>query len=116
MILLFPFSLFCTERRPFENRLHIFLFPLINFQLDLICSEISVSGTPGDLSAMLVLINVLSPFFAICISASAWVAAGFWVFAALMGDPDGQDGKDDGIEAVMRLRRWWERWLERAIR
>jgi len=116
MILLSPFCFICNECRPFRNRLHFFLFPPISFQLGLIYSEIRVSGTPSDRSAMLILINICSPFYAICISASAWVAAGFWVFVALMGNPDGQDGKDDGREAVMGVRRWWERWLERAIR
>ena len=46
---------------------------------------------------------------------SAWVAAGFWAFAAIMGDPDGQDGKDDGRAAVLGVRKWWEKWLARAI-
>ena len=64
---------------------------------------------------MLVVVNICSPFYAVWILASAWVAAGFWAFAMIMGNPDGKDGKDDGREAVMGIRRWWERWLERAL-
>ena len=68
---------------------------------------------------MLVLTNVFGPVYAIWIAASAWVAAGFWAFTAIMGDPDGRDGhggKDDGRAAVLGVRRWWETWLARAIR
>ena len=64
---------------------------------------------------MLVIVNLFGPIYAVWIAVSAWVAAGFWAFAAIMGDPDGQDGRDDGRAAVMGVRAWWERWLERAI-
>lgn len=116
IIMIFPLCFLCNNCRPFRSRLHFFLLPPISFQLGLVYSEIGISNTSGDLPAMLVLINTLSPLYAICMSAAAWVAAGFWVFVTLMGDPDGQDGKDDGREAVMGVRRWWERWVQRAIR
>lgn len=115
ILLLLPFSFFCTERKPLRSQLHFFLTPPIGFQLGLIYSDIRVSTTVGDDVSMLILVNMCSPFYAIWISASAWVAAFFWAFTAIMGDPDGKDGKDDGREAVMGVRRWWERWLERAL-
>lgn len=68
---------------------------------------------------MLVLINLFGPIYAVWVAASALVAAAFWAFATIMGDPDGRDGmrgKDDGRAAVLGVRRWWEGWLERGIR
>ena len=69
---------------------------------------------------MLVLVNILSPVYALGICMAAWVAAGFWFFAAILGDPNVKDenerGKDDdGRTAVMTVRRWWERWLMRGL-
>ncbi|KAL8823294.1 MAG: hypothetical protein Q9191_005990 [Dirinaria sp. TL-2023a] len=84
--------------------------------LGLVYSDIRVPATVGDDASILILVNLCSPFYAIWVSASAWVAAFFWAFTAIMGDPDGKDGKDDGREAVMGVRHWWERWLGRALR
>lgn len=65
---------------------------------------------------MLMLINLLSPIYALGIAISAWVAAAFWCYAAILGDPDGRDSKNDGVVAVMGVRRWWEVWLKRSVR
>ena len=65
---------------------------------------------------MLILLNLLSPVYAVAIALSACVAAMFWFYAAILGDPGGRDGKDDGRAAVMGVRGWWERWLERGIK
>lgn len=66
---------------------------------------------------MLLLVNILSPIYAIGICLSAWVAALFWFYAAILGDPDTgcRDGRDDGRAAVLGVRRWWEKWLEQAL-
>lgn len=65
---------------------------------------------------MLFLVNILSPIYAVGIGLSAWVAALFWFYAAILGDPDGEyrDGRDDGRAAVLGVRRCWEGWLEQA--
>ena len=116
VILLFPLCILCSNHKPFSHQLHFFLSPPIGFQLGLIYSEHNVSSSPGEHPAMLIVINLCSPFYAVWISVSAWVAAAFWAFTTIMGNPDGKDRKDDGREAVMGVRRWWERWLGRALR
>ena len=65
---------------------------------------------------MLFVVNILSPIYAIGIGLSAWVAALFWFYAAILGDPDGgcRDSSDDGRAAVRGVMRWWEGWLEQA--
>lgn len=65
---------------------------------------------------MLFLVNILSPIYAIGIGLSAWVAALFWFYAAILGDPEGgcRDSRDDGRAAVLGVMRWWEGWLEQA--
>ena len=65
---------------------------------------------------MLVTVHLVSPFLSLGVALAAWVAAGFWVFAVIMGNPDGTERKDDGKAAVLGVRKWWESWLARAIR
>ena len=65
---------------------------------------------------MLILVHIFSPVIALGIAFSAWVAAVFWAYAAILGDPDGRDGNDDGKATVLGVGAWWERWLERGLR
>lgn len=44
----------------------------------------------------------------------AWTAAFFWVFAMMLGNPDGTERKDDGRAAVLGVTRWWQIWLGKA--
>lgn len=64
---------------------------------------------------MLILVNILSPLYSIGIAIAAWVAAGFWVTAAILGDPNSvqeknshdnnQDASDDYERRRSRRRR-----------
>ena len=111
LILLSPFC-FCTSRANFPAQIIRYFAPPLDTQLGLICSPIiPVLHKPS----MLVLINLLSPIYALGIAISAWVAAAFWCYAAILGDPDGRDSKNDGVVAVMGVRWWWEVWLSRAV-
>lgn len=65
---------------------------------------------------MLVLVHLLSPFVSLGVAGAAWVAASFWFYAAIIGDPDGTRGKDDGRAAVLGVQAWWESWLMRCSR
>lgn len=110
--LLSPFC-FCTTRANFLSQLIRYLAPPVDTQLGLICSPV----TPAlHKPSMLVLIILFSPIYALGIALSAWIAAAFWCYAAILGDPDGRDNKNDGVAAVMGVRRWWEVWLKRAVR
>ncbi|EXJ83195.1 hypothetical protein A1O1_06814 [Capronia coronata CBS 617.96] len=64
----------------------------------------------------LFLIHLVSPILSIPNAVAAWVVAVFWVFAIIMGNPDGTEKRDDGRAAVLILRDWWEKVLLYAIR
>ncbi|OQU99785.1 hypothetical protein CLAIMM_05367 [Cladophialophora immunda] len=64
----------------------------------------------------LVLIHIVSPLISIGNAIAAWIVAVFWVFAIIMGNPDGTERRDDGRASVLLLRDWWERCLLFAIR
>ncbi|CEJ53810.1 hypothetical protein PMG11_00151 [Penicillium brasilianum] len=63
---------------------------------------------------MSLLVLTLSPLFSIAILLCAWTAASFWVFAMVMGNPDGTERKDDGRAAVLGVCKWWHTWLGKA--
>ncbi|KAL8852153.1 MAG: hypothetical protein Q9221_002976 [Calogaya cf. arnoldii] len=124
LILLSPITVFVRPRKPLAHQFHTRLTPPINYQLRFVCStyrsdihsninsEEHRRGNPVLLS----LINILSPVYAAGIAVTAWVAAGFWFTALILGDPDGRDKKDDGRTVVLGVRRLWERWLIRGLR
>lgn len=120
LILLSPLSLLITSYPSLQTQLRTFLSPPINAQLDFILSSSTLLVSPDDDEpanpVMLFLVNILSPIYAIGIGLSAWVAALFWFYAAILGDPEGgcRDSRDDGRAAVLGVMRWWEGWLEQA--
>ena len=65
---------------------------------------------------LLILIHLISPLISIGVAIAAWVTAGFWVFTSIMGNPDGTEHRDDGADAVLAVRNWWEGCLLKAIR
>ncbi len=64
----------------------------------------------------LVLISMLSPLYAMAMALATWVAGVFWFYTAILGNPDGKEDRDDGREAVLTVRGWWERWLIRSLK
>ena len=64
----------------------------------------------------LIIVLLLSPFLSLALLLVAWTAAFFWVFALLLGNPDGTERRDDGRAAVLGVCRWWQRWLGKARR
>ena len=112
-IILMPLHL-CTTRRPLRWQISDLLLPALDLQLRLIYSDCDTSLSAR--TPILVFVSVLSPIYAAVIAVAAWVAAFFWAYAAILGDPDGLgQPHDDGRAAVLRVRRWWERWLERSL-
>jgi hypothetical protein len=85
----------------------------LNWQLHLIYSH---AASTDYSPSMLVVVHLFSPVIAIGVAISAWTAAFFWFFSAILGDPAGQDGHNDGKESILGVRNWWERWLSRALR
>ena len=72
---------------------------------------------------MLVLVNALAPVVALGVSIAAWVAAAFWMFANILGNPNKDQGQEkvdedrnEGQAAVLGVRSWWDAWLMRGLR
>jgi hypothetical protein len=66
---------------------------------------------------MLVIVHLFSPIVAIGVAIGAWTSAFFWFFSAILGDPAGQDeDHNDGKDSLLGVRRWWDKWLSRALR
>ncbi|KAL6247969.1 hypothetical protein RBB50_005317 [Rhinocladiella similis] len=66
--------------------------------------------------ACLVLIHLISPLISLGNAVAAWIVAVFWLFAIIMGNPDGTEKRDDGRATVLMLRDWWEKCLLYAVR
>ncbi|KAJ4297645.1 hypothetical protein N0V90_005539 [Kalmusia sp. IMI 367209] len=111
-LLLQPFRLF-SSRSTLPTQLTTFLAPPLNLQLHLIYS---FSSSTEYSAPMLVVVHLFSPFVAVGVAIAAWTAAFFWFFSAILGDPAGQDGHNDGKESILGVRNWWDRWLSRALR
>ncbi|CAL5869758.1 uncharacterized protein PFLUO_LOCUS3988 [Penicillium psychrofluorescens] len=62
----------------------------------------------------LILVLMLSVFGCLAILLSVWTAAFFWVFAMMLGNPDGTERRDDGRAAVLGVCKWWQTWLAKA--
>ncbi|KAL4933562.1 uncharacterized protein BDV17DRAFT_287213 [Aspergillus undulatus] len=62
----------------------------------------------------LLMVLLLSSLMSFGLLLLAWTAAFFWVFAMILGNPDGTERKDDGRAAVLGVTRWWQIWLSRA--
>ncbi|KAK5148765.1 hypothetical protein LTR04_000535 [Oleoguttula sp. CCFEE 6159] len=117
LILLFlsqPLRL-CSTRTSFRAQCIAWLAPSLNLQLSLIYST-AASSTDSYGVAMLLVIYLLSPIVSLGVAIAAWVAAVFWIFSAIVGDPSGPSSHNDGKETVLGVRAWWERWLTRALR
>ena len=109
-IVLTPFSL-CARRKPLSQQLIRTLSPVIRVQLRMIYSDKTEALTQIR-AGRLALVAILSPFYAFWIAMSAWVAGFFWLYAAILGEPNVGEGKEmEGKAAVRGVRKWWENWL-----
>lgn len=109
----------CTILSPFRNQVCHFLAPTLGLQLHCIYSPAlpRPSNENDSYSASgLVLVHVAAPLLSIGVAVAAWVVAVYWGLASIVGDPAGSDGRDDGKEAVLGLRGWWERLLHNGAR
>lgn len=113
-----------SKKKSFSQQLTDFLAPPLRLQLYFIYSSV-VSDSYGSYSPpLLILVNIFSPLVSVGVAISAWIAAIFWCYAAVLGDPDGSDrpgnsyGKEynDGKASVLLVRAWWKRWLTKALR
>ncbi|KAL2001307.1 hypothetical protein VTN02DRAFT_1927 [Thermoascus thermophilus] len=75
-----------------------------------------LSLTESYSAGALISVHLLSPFLSLGLLLAAWTAASFWVFAVIVGNPDGTERRDDGRAAVLGVGSWWRRWLAKARR
>ncbi|KAL9603622.1 MAG: hypothetical protein Q9179_002140 [Wetmoreana sp. 5 TL-2023] len=126
LLLFSPITLCCRYCIPLKQRFVDFLAPPIHLQLGLVFSALEHASDGLEKSEeyirqtsdifRLVMINILSPIYAAGIAVTAWVAAGFWFTALILGDPDGRDKRDDGRAVVLGVRGLWEKWLKNGLR
>lgn len=108
----------CSKRPTFGQQLAGLLGPTLNLQLRCIYKPLAPHANEDASyhTFMLAAVHILSPFLSFIMMFAAWVLAIYWMSSKMVGDPAGQDKRDDGKETVLGLRRWWERWLMRSVK
>jgi len=89
----------------FKNHLDMMYAPSVDYAFEW-------DFRPG----MLIGIHLIAPIISIGVSAATFITGAFWVFTHIMGNPDGTERRDDGADAVLAVRNWWESCLLKAIR
>lgn len=62
----------------------------------------------------LILVLMVAPILSMGLLLAVWIAAFFWIFAMILGNPDGTEKKDDGRAAVLGVNGWWQTWLHKS--
>ena len=108
----------CARRPTFGQQLAGLLGPTLNLHLRCIYTPLPpyANEDASYHTFMLAAVHILSPFLSFVMMFAAWTLAVYWVSSKIVGDPAGQDRRDDGKETVLGLRRWWERWLMRSVK
>ena len=108
----------CARRPTFDQQLAGLLGPTLNLQLRCIYTPLPpyANEDASYHTFMLAAVHILSPFLSFVMMFAAWTLAVYWISSKIVGDPAGQDKRDDGKETVLGLRRWWERWLMRSVK
>jgi hypothetical protein len=91
--------------------------PVFRNHLQMICARSLDQVHTFEFSPVcLLLVHIVSPILSLGNAVAAWIVAVFWLFAIIMGNPDGTERRDDGRATVLMLRDWWERCLLYATR
>jgi len=107
----------CARRITFGQQLASLLGPALNLQLKSIYTPLPPYANEDCVfhPGMLVFVHLVSPILSIGVAVAAWVVACYWLMAGMVGDPAGMDKRDDGVETVLGLRRWWENLMLKGI-
>ncbi|KAE8371633.1 hypothetical protein BDV26DRAFT_122259 [Aspergillus bertholletiae] len=99
-----------------QLHIHERLVRLRGFTTQSVYDDADGSSDPNEHYSIFGLIAVLllSSLLSIAFLLLVWTAAFFWVFAMVLGNPDGTERKDDGRAAVLGVCRWWHMWLYKA--
>lgn len=116
LLLLSPIHL-VRKQMSLGDRLIRVLAPLFRKQLQMMyATSVHDAYTFEFKPVTLVLVHLASPLLSFGVAIAAWVSFAFWVFAFIMGNPDGTERRDDGRDAVLSVRNWWERYFLKALK
>jgi hypothetical protein len=116
LLLLTPLHL-CRSACDLSNSIVRFISPILRQHLRLLNAETAESRHDLLFKPLsLIVVYLAAPIFSLGVAIAAWVSASFWVFAIIMGNPDGTERRDDGRATVLAVRNWWERYLLWAVR
>lgn len=109
--------LLCRPQSSLSTSLIRVIAPVFRHHLQMLCAPSVDNAHTFDFSPVgLVLVQLTSPILSIGVALVSWIVAVFWLFALIMGNPDGTEKRDDGRAAVLMVRDWWERYFLYAIR
>jgi hypothetical protein len=113
LIIVTPFRLCKTSS--FEVSAIQVLAPLFRLHLRLMYAASAHDAGELEFEAgPLIAVQVASPVVSMGVAIAEWIAAPFWIFAIMMGNPDGTERRDDGRATVLAIRDWWEQCLLKA--
>jgi hypothetical protein len=114
LFIFIPFQL-CKSSSSFEVLAIRALAPVLRLHLRLMYAESARDADEFEFKAgRIIAVQVVSPVVSIGVAFAEWVAAPFWIFAIIIGNPDGTERRDDGKATVLAIRNWWEQCLLRA--
>ncbi|KAF7509401.1 hypothetical protein GJ744_008124 [Endocarpon pusillum] len=122
IIILFPLLLItplyiCNSACDLPSSIVRFVSPVLRRHLNILCAEPKKGRHNLQFNPIsLIMVYLAAPMFSLGVAIAAWVSASFWVFAIIMGNPDGTERRDDGRATVLAVRNWWERCLLSAVR
>ncbi|KAK5097070.1 hypothetical protein LTS08_007090 [Lithohypha guttulata] len=105
------------QQRSFGDQIIRTVAPLFKHHLEMMYAPSVDDAHEWDFRpGMLILVHIISPIISIGVAVASWVTGAFWVFTYIMGNPDGTERGDDGADAVLAVRNWWESCLLKALR
>ncbi|KAJ9651905.1 hypothetical protein H2198_008834 [Neophaeococcomyces mojaviensis] len=116
LLLAFPIRL-VHKKSSFGDQIIRAIAPLYKNHLEMLYAPSVDYAFEWDFRpGMLIAIHLVSPLISMGVAVAAWISAAFWVFAFIMGNPDGTERRDDGRDAVLAVRNWWESVFLKALR
>jgi hypothetical protein len=116
LIIIAPLRMFQKEYS-FSTSLIRTVAPVFRNHLQMLCAPSVKQAHTFDFSpGMLMFVHVLSPILSMGVAFFSWISAVFWLFAIVMGNPDGTEKRDDGRATVIMVRNWWEKYFLSALR
>ncbi|KAF2154319.1 hypothetical protein K461DRAFT_277442 [Myriangium duriaei CBS 260.36] len=112
--LLHPIRLIFTRKRSFSEIVLSLLAPTLNLHFRSVYSD---PVAANDLRLFHTVVALLGgSILSVGIAAWAGVLGVYWILAAIIGNPDGLDGRSEGREMVLTTRQKWVSWLSMSLR